>query len=84
MDKIKTFLLHLFTGVDNHTFDIARVLWALSCMAFIGLAIWHVVINKQPFSGVDFGGGAAGVLGGGGLGVAVKSKTEPSADAPTT
>lgn len=78
MDKLRTFFVHLFTGVDNHTFDIARVLWAISCLVFLTLAVVHVVINKQPFSATDFGGGAAGVLGGGGLGVGLKAKAEPS------
>lgn len=77
MDKIKTFLRNCLTGIDNNTFDIARVLWVLTCVAFLVLEFVHVIINKQPFSGVDFGGGAAGVLGGGGLGVAVKKDTEP-------
>lgn len=77
MDKLKTFLVHIFTGVDNHTFDIARVLWAVSCLTFLILAIVHVVVNKAPFDAQNFGLGAGGVLAGGGIGVGTKSNSEP-------
>jgi hypothetical protein len=43
----------------------------LVLMTFIGLSIYSVVLLKTPFSAMDFGGGAAAILGaiGGGQGV---------------
>lgn len=78
MDGIKKFLVHILTGLDNNTFDVARVLWVVSCLVFLVLAIVHVVVNKQPFDAQNFGLGAGGVLLGGGAGVGLKGNTEPS------
>lgn len=77
MNAFQRFFQNLFTGIDNNTFDIARVLWALSCLALIFYAGWNVIVNKQTFNAIDFGGGAAGVLAGGGIGVASKAAAEP-------
>lgn len=78
MEGIKKFLRQILTGLDNKTFDIARVLWILTCFVFLGLAIAHVMINKQPFDAQNFGIGAGGVLLGGGAGVGLKGNTEPT------
>lgn len=75
---LKRFFLHLFTGLDNRTFDVARVLWAASVLTFLGLAIVHVAFNKQAFDAQNFGLGAGGVLAGGGAGVGLKANSEPS------
>lgn len=78
MNALRNFLKHLFTGIDNHTFDIARVLWFVSVMTFLALAVWHVVINKQGFDASNFGLGAGGMLAGGGAGLGLKGNTEPT------
>lgn len=70
---------HLLTGKDNKTYDIGRVLWTLGFLTYLGLSIL-AVIQKQPWHPMDFGYGLAAVLAGGGIGVAVKSHTEPGAD----
>lgn len=77
MPSVQRFFTDILTGLDNQTYDIARVLWAISCIALIFYEGWSVIVNKQPFSATDFGGGAAGVLAGGGIGVASKAVTEP-------
>jgi hypothetical protein len=83
MNAVERFLTNLFTGLDNQTYDIARVLWAVSCLALIFYAGWGVIVNKQAFNAIDFGGGAAGVLAGGGIGVASKMAAEPRPHART-
>lgn len=72
----KVFLKNLFTGKDNETFDIGRVLWALSCLTFLGISIL-TTIQGQPFHPMEWGTGLSAVLAGGGISVAVKSHTEP-------
>ena len=69
-------LQHLFTGKDNKTFDIARVLWAISIIIFLALAIYHVLKHGQ-FDPLGYGTGLGGLLAGGGAGVGLKSHTEP-------
>ena len=69
-------LKHLFTGIDNATFDLGRVLWGIMGAGFVFLSGWHVG-HGGAFDPVSWGTGAAGLLAGGGIGIAAKSKTEP-------
>jgi len=55
---MKTLLLHIFSGKDNQTPDVARVLWVIGVISFIGFAGWHVWQNHQ-FDPVDYGAGLA-------------------------
>ena len=73
---MKKFVNDMFTGRDNKTADISRVLWAAGVIAFLGLSIFSV-IQGQPFLPKDFGEGLGLVLSLGGLGVGIKSHTEP-------
>lgn len=74
---MKVFLRHLMTGVDNRTYDLARVLWLLGGLQFLALATWAIVVNKQPFSPVEYGAGLGTMLTAGGIAVAVKARSEP-------
>lgn len=76
MNWILRLFKHSFTGRDNETFDIGRLLWALSVLAYIGICI-YAVYKGQQFAAAEFGGGLSAQLAGGGFGVAVKGKTEP-------
>lgn len=84
---MKGWVGRLITGIDNHTPDLARLLWLLMGLEFIGLAAWTVMFNHEHFDMVAFGTGAGLVLTAGGIAVAVKSKTEPppkeNSDVPT-
>lgn len=75
---MKKFFKHLFTGKDNQTFDIARVLWAIGVVAFIGCAVYHTYF-KGEFDASSYGLGFGSVLAGGGAGIGIKSimKGEP-------
>lgn len=46
-------------------------------LALIVLQGWTVIAADQPFDPLAFGGGAAALLGGGGLGIGAKRKDEP-------
>ncbi len=70
------FIKHCFTGKDNETFDIARVLWALGALAFIGCAAW-VVVHSGTFDPQNFGSGFGLVMAGGSGSIWAKAKTEP-------
>ena len=75
----RDFLNDLFTSKDGRSFDIARVLWALSIIWFLGLATYSVVVNKALFDALAYGTGGAALLAGGGIGVGAKRKDEPDA-----
>lgn len=66
-------------------FELGRILWAVATIALIGyqgVAIW---LNKQDFSPVEFGAGAAAILAAGGFGIAAKDKgvAKAQADMPS-
>lgn len=68
-----TQLSHILKGISGE-FELGRILWAVATVALIayqGVAIW---LNKQAFSPVEFGAGAAAILAAGGFGIAAKDK----------
>ena len=66
-----------FTGQDNVSIDIGRVLWA-GTMAALGLLQAHAVaFLHQPFDPVAFSTGAGALLAAGGAALRVKAPTEP-------
>ena len=74
---MKKFINDIFTGLDNKTYDPARVYGGAAVLTFIGLAIVSIGLNHQPFVAQDFGIGFGALLTGFGLGVSVKAHTEP-------
>ena len=62
---------NLLRGVNNEHFDVARILWALSVLAGIGYAGWHLAFNAS-FNVIEFGTGMGLLLAGGGGSVAMK------------
>lgn len=71
-------LLNLFTGKDNTTLDLGRVLWAKGAVIFNALAVYSVV-HTHTFDFVSYGTGFAGVLAAGGAALWAKKDTEPHA-----
>jgi hypothetical protein len=70
------FIKHLITGIDNNTVDVARVLWIVGVVSFLGLTAFEV--NKSGnFDMVNFAIAYSGLLAGGAAGVRIKSSTEP-------
>jgi hypothetical protein len=74
--KIPPMLLHAFTTADNTALDTIRIGMAVGGLSLIGLAAWAVIVNHQPFDALVFGGGLAAIFGGGGFGLAAKSRDE--------
>ena len=72
-------ILNAITTADNTAVDVIRVGMVVSGVALIVLAAVDVIVNKQPFNALDLGGGLACVFGGGGFGLAAKSKDETAA-----
>lgn len=69
-------LRELFTGKDNTTYDLGRVLWALSYVALVVFTGWSMY-RGEHFSVAEYAGGCAALLAGGAGGIALKSSTEP-------
>jgi len=77
------FFKHCFTGIDNATYDLGKVLWALVCVVGLGLSV-IAFFTGRPFDLSAFALGGSGLLAAGAASLRLKMKTEPAAqgDAP--
>ena len=69
-------LLTIFSGKDNKSLDLGRILWAKMAVFFCGATI-YAIYQGQEFDPSLWGIGAGAVLAAGGAGLAAKAKTEP-------
>lgn len=70
------FLRHAFTGADNQTWDIGRILWAKMCFVYCFVSGWHTY-HTGIFDPQSWAIGAGTILAAGGGSLALKAKTEP-------
>lgn len=71
-----SYLRQLFTGADNVTPDIGRVIWFQCTVAYIGLTIYNLY-HGGTFDPMPWATGMAAILGGGGAALGLKVNTEP-------
>jgi len=70
---------NMFTGKDNKTLDLGRVLWAKAVVAYLCVAFYNVY-NGATIDFIAFGTGIAAVLAAGGAAIGLKAGTEPDTD----
>jgi hypothetical protein len=70
------FLNDIFTGKNNSTFDLGRILWAMGVLVFLVLSVIDV-LNGHRFDPISYGAGLGAVMALGAGALALKSKTEP-------
>lgn len=68
---------HCLTGQDNQTYDIARVLAALSVVVFLSLTVYSVIHLGQAWDAQQFGIGLGSVFGATGAFIKLKETSEP-------
>jgi hypothetical protein len=73
---MKDLWVTLFTGKDNRSLDIGRVIWLLSVLSFIVFAFLGLYMDK-PTDYIAYGTGLSTLLAAGGAALNLKSKTEP-------
>lgn len=66
----------LFSGKDNQTLDVGRILWAMSIISFLGMGFYGIY-SDQIIDYLAYGTGLSGLLAAGGAALGLKSKTEP-------
>lgn len=71
-----TFLQHCFTGKDNTSGDLGRVLWAFFALALVGQQIWAGA-HGQPFDPMTAAAAYGAFLASGGAALRIKAPTEP-------
>lgn len=72
---MKNILHQLFSGKDNLTLDLGRILWALMAITYMVVTF---VRSDSPLDFVVWATGAGIILAGGGGALALKAHTEPS------
>lgn len=75
-NTFEKFFRDIFTGRDNRTYDMGRVLWFQSIQAFILVTI-YALHKGGSFDPVTWGAGLAALITGGGAAIGLKSNTEP-------
>lgn len=66
----------LFTGKDNKSLDVGRVIWLLSVVSFITFAFIGLYLDKAT-DYISYGAGLSTLLAAGGAALGLKGKTEP-------
>lgn len=73
---MKKVIKDFFTGVDGESYDIARFLWFLSVIVFLGATI-YALYKGGTWDAVAYGTGLGLVLAAGGAAIGMKANTEP-------
>lgn len=73
------FLLSAFTGKDNVSADIGRMIWAFMALFMCFMVGFSVIFRGQLFDAIAFAGASAAMLTAGGAALAFKKTTEPGA-----
>jgi hypothetical protein len=74
--KFKDLIFHTFTGADNKTIDIGRILWAMSVVSFLVMGFYGIW-KGQVMDYLAFGTGIAAVMAAGGAALGMKANSEP-------
>ena len=69
-------VMDTFTGADNRTLDLGRIMWVKMGIAYVGMSAWAVT-HGAAFDPITWGTGAGAVLAAGGAALAIKANTEP-------
>lgn len=75
---MRRLIRHLISGADNDTVDVARVLWIVGVVAFLGLCGYQVY-KSGTFDMANFAVAYSGLLASGAASVKIKASTEPAA-----
>lgn len=67
------------TGVDGTSYDVGRILGAVTILCFVGVSVYVYTVLKQPFDPISWGTGGGGLFTGIGAHLMLKAKTEPDA-----
>lgn len=74
--KMANILRELFSGKDNKTLDVGRILWAMSILSFLGMGFYGIY-SDQVIDFLAYGTGLSGLLAAGGAALGFKRQTEP-------
>ena len=76
MITLRRLITNTFTGKDNKTIDVGRIIWMMGAVTFIGCTIAEIYITGK-WDAIAFGTGFGAVLAAGGFALKMKEGTEP-------
>lgn len=76
--RIKELTFNAFTGADNRTLDIGRILWTIGTFFYFGLSVYDISMGGK-FVPMDWATGLGIVLAAGGAALGMKANSEPKA-----
>lgn len=77
MKAINKFLKDLFTGKDNQTWDLGRILWFQGCIVYFGMT-FYAIFKGQAIDPMNWATGFGALLAAGGAALMLKNASEPS------
>lgn len=75
-DKAYAVVYKSFTGADNKSLDIGRILWAQGIYLYFVLSLWSLY-NGHLFTPMDWASGFGIALAAGGAALGLKAHAEP-------
>lgn len=82
MQHFKKQFKNAFTGKDNETLDIGRIIWAVGALVFFGLSV-YAAVHLHVFDAIAYGTAFGAIMAGGGIGIGMKGRTEPDPEPDT-
>lgn len=76
------FLRDLFTGRDNKTWDLGRVMWALGVLAYFSQTLYSIY-KDMPIDHMNWATGFGAIMAAGGAMLLMKKGDEPAPDQTT-
>lgn len=83
MKAIIKFLKDLFTGKDNETWDLGRIIWFKGTLVYFAMTIYSLY-QGLAIDPMNWATGFGAILAGGGAALALKNASEPVNKTTTT
>ncbi len=83
MNAIGTFFRDLFTGKDNKTWDLGRIIWFQGALFYCAMSLYSLY-QGLAIDPMNWGTGFAAILAAGGAAMALKNNSEPKAKTTST
>lgn len=74
--RIRELAYNAFTGADNKSLDIGRILWTVGTFFYFGLSVYDISMGGK-FVPMDWATGFGVVLAAGGAALGMKANSEP-------
>lgn len=75
--NINKFFIDLFTGKDNYTWDLGRIMWCIGTFVYFAISLYSLYLGN-PIDLLNWATGFGAILAGGGGMIFLKNSGEPN------